>query len=191
MCSHWQPLGLALVLMLSAAPLARAHDLGASVKLAGGRVEVKAYFDDGTVARAAKTVVRDQGNDIIFEGATDGKGIWTFPIPKAGKYELEVNAGAGHLARVPFTIPKQSPANVSQQPGQPGGNKDLTKGEKENPSPGGPPVVVSQGPTEEEFTRFPWLKVGVGVGVIGLVCLALLVALRQGRNLPSPGDTRE
>jgi hypothetical protein len=67
-----------------------------------------------------------------------------------------VDAGAGHRAAVKVPIPEGAGGSAA----------------------GGTPVVVSEGPSREEFTRFPWAKVGWGLAAIGLLGLALRFALK-------------
>lgn len=144
-------------LLLGASPAA-AHGLGASVKVKKDQVEVKTYYDDGTAARGAKVHVQDAAKKTIAEGKTDREGIFAFPLPKPGRYELIVNAGLGHLTKTDFTIRTSSEADKIGS------------------------AIDSNVPSEEEFTAFPWLKIIIGVTIIGGLCLALLIAVVTGRS---------
>ncbi len=130
------PLGLLLV--LAAAAPAHAHALGAEAKLRGDRVEVEAYYSDDTPAADAQVTVHDAADHTIAEGRTDDRGRWQFRTPPPGRYTVVVNAGAGHRKAVTITIPPR-PAD----------------GE-----------TVSEGPPREEFTRFPWERVSLGLAIV-------------------------
>jgi nickel transport protein len=154
--------GLALLLTLAAASPAAAHALGAECRLRDGRVEVEAYYDDDTPAPDAKVRVLDPQENTIVQGRTDAQGRWSFPTPRPGKYRVIVDAGAGHRATVPMTVPASEDVTAS---------------------------LLSDGPSRQEFTRFPWLKAGLGLAVIGGFSLALWLSRRVGRpdrDLPRP-----
>ncbi len=148
---------------------AAAHGLGAECKLRDGRVQVEAYFDDDTVAADARIVVRDAAQNITAEGRTDAKGLWSFAAPAAGLYRVTVDAGAGHRTTVRIRVPapaEESAATTSAASGE----CDCCKGNNAaSPTFGGP--VISEGPRRAEFTRFPWLKVVLGLTAIALMGL--------------------
>ncbi len=143
-------LGLAAV--FGAVPRAAAHALGADCRVQAGRVELEAYYDDDTPAREAKVRVHDDGGQVVADGRTDAEGRWSFARPAPGHYRVVVNAGAGHRKELGVTIP--GPAETA------------------------PAVAVSAEPTRAEFTRFPWLKLGIGLAVIGGVAAAFLLSRR-------------
>lgn len=146
---------VAVLLTLATARPAPGHALGAECKLRGDRVEVEAYYDDDTPARNAKVRVLDAHDNVVAEGRTDAQGKWSFPKPQPGSYQVAVDAGAGHGTKLKMTVPA---------------------GE------GAPPAAISEGPRREEFTRFPWLKVTLGLGAIALFALALWLALRRSQT---------
>jgi hypothetical protein len=127
-----------------------AHAIGAEAKLKGGRVHLEAYYDDDTAADDAKVTV-EGGGKVVAEGRTDEKGRWTFASPPAGTYRVTVDAGVGHRTTIEIEIPEGTV----------------------------PAEVVSTGKRREDFTRFPWQGLTVGVGLLGLVA-ALSWALRRG-----------
>ena len=94
-----------VVVCLGFASVSQAHAVGIDVKLLDGKVTIEAYYDDDTPAPDAKVSVFDAANVRISEGKTDTHGVWTFDAPPPGKYEVRVNAGAGHTAKTTFTIP--------------------------------------------------------------------------------------
>jgi hypothetical protein len=113
-------------------------------------VEVEVFYDDDTPAINAKVQVLDANEKVTLSGTTDTQGRWTFATPAAGKYEVRADAGAGHRAKTSLAVPV-----VAESPA---------------------PVAISDGPTREEFTRFPWLKVAIGVAVLGGIAVAFMIA---------------
>ncbi len=150
-------MGLALLLVPLTARPAPAHALGAECKVRGDKVEVEAYYDDDTPARDAKVRVFDADNAEVAAGRTDVLGRWSFPLPRPGKYEVVVDAGAGHRCTQKITV-------------------------RADPSAAAAPVV-SDGPPREEFTRFPWLNLVLGIGLIGLVGLAVFGLFRRTKTI--------
>lgn len=130
-----------------------AHGLSVFPRFRGDKVEIIAKFSDGTVARKAAVEVYDAKNKVIHSGTTDSKGRWSFPKPGPGEYRITVNAGAGHLAATPLSI-----------------TTDALSTDLQNNS--AKPRIVDDSPA------FYWAKVGTGIAVIGVICLALFVAKR-------------
>ena len=62
----------------------------------GDRLRVEAYYDDGTPAQEAKVTVR-RADQVVVEGRTDDKGVWTCPRPEPGTYTVRV-VSVGHAA---------------------------------------------------------------------------------------------
>src|SRR5205823_5472905 len=129
------------------------HGLGAQCKLAGNKVEVEAYFDDGTPAADARVYAEDRQKKRVAAGRTDAKGRWSFTRPAAGNYVVIVDAGAGHRTQVAVTIPEAESAD-----------DDCCCCEPPSRSPS---ITVSEGPDRDAFTGGLWLKIGVGLSVIG------------------------
>jgi hypothetical protein len=152
----------ALLLLLIAAPPAHAHALGAEARLRGDRIEVEAYYSDNTPARDARVTVLDHAGRLAAAGRTDDQGRWQFPTPWPGPYTVTVDAGAGHRKSVPVTVPAVLPA--------------------------GPTGPISDGPSREEFTRFPWLRLTVGLAIIAGLAVGWQ-ALRRGLGrMPGPSN---
>jgi hypothetical protein len=134
-----------LAAFCASAPHVEAHSIGFSCKLVGNLVRVEAYFSDDTPAIDALVVVRNGQNEIVAQGRTDESGIWTFARPSAARYDVSVDGGAGHRATQKLTIPEQA-----RQPG-------IQAGE------------VGDGPMRDDFTRIPWLRLMIGLGIIFLL----------------------
>jgi nickel transport protein len=156
--------GLTLLWLLTLAGPASAHGLGAECRLVGQRVEVEAYYDDDSPAVNAKVAVRDSAQAVVAEGRTDAEGRWSCARPAAGRYEVTVDAGGGHRMKVPMTIPAETSRELSASAAE------------------APPTVerISEGPGREEFTRTPWLKLGIGLAVIGGLAVAFVISRRIG-----------
>jgi hypothetical protein len=167
-----------------------AHALGAECKIRGDKVEVEAYYDDDTPARDARVTVLDKQESVVAEGRTDDQGRWSFPTPKPGRYQVIVDAGGGHLTKLRMTVPDQGhsvgAAVSSSAEGCPccEGSPNLSGDEAD---------TISDGPTREEFTRFPWSKAAIGLGILGGLALVLRLARRADRALSnhpsSPGES--
>jgi prepilin-type N-terminal cleavage/methylation domain-containing protein/prepilin-type processing-associated H-X9-DG protein len=165
------------VLLLVAPSFASAHGIGVEAKLKGDRVAVEAFFDEDTPAADSKMAVTSEDGKVVAEGKADAKGMWSFPVPPAGKYRVSVDAGGGHLAKTTITIPPR-PAAQSTPPSE------------GTAPPAEPEVVVSEGPTRSETTGWRrWLMAGVGVTVIGLLTLAFRLFTRKRIRSPASEET--
>ncbi len=143
---------------------AEAHALGAECKLNGNKVDVEAYYDDDTAARDAKVRVEDSDKKVITEGRTDKAGKWSFPRPKAGRYLVIVDAGAGHRTQVKITIHEgEGSASASSSQSK---CDDCECCEADKGTPTGSSESISDGPSRDDFTSWPWLRIGIGFTVI-------------------------
>lgn len=132
-----------LACWLLTTPWVFAHAVGLEVKQKGTQVTVEGFFDDDSPADDAKVVLEDANGQVVLEGKTDAKGVWTFMAPKPGQYKVKLDAGSGHRATKMLTIAEPTPTPTEA-----------------------PPQTVSEGTTREEFTRTPWAKIGIGLAVI-------------------------
>jgi nickel transport protein len=83
------------------------------------------------------------GDQTVAEGRTDDDGRCSFPAIAPGNYEVDVDAGVGHRTKIELVVPA------------------------------GEAPVTSSGPSREEFTRTPWLRIGLGIVVIVLAFTVL------------------
>jgi nickel transport protein len=152
---------LVWLFLLTLAPSALAHDVGLQCKQQKNtnKVTVEVFFDDDSPAASAKVEVLDGAKMVVAAGKTDAKGLWSFAAPKPGDFLVVVDAGGGHRTDKKITV---RPWN------------DETADFTDETS-----VTIQEGPSREELTRFPWLKVGIGLGAICLFSVAFLVARRK------------
>ena len=149
------------------------HALHAECKVQGEQLIVEAFYSTNEPAQEAKVEILDAHNALLATGMTDDKGIFRTKRPTAGKYTVRIDAGAGHRCEVTADIPATGDGKVSL---------DKSNGTKESTEQA---QVVSTGPTRAEVTQFPWMRVGLGLFIIVIVCtvmwiVALNVKSRQG-----------
>src|SRR5438105_6950975 len=108
-----------------------AHAVGVDCILRVEKIEVEVFYDEGTAVPNAKVELVDAKDEVVESAITDKEGRCVLRRPGAGKYEVRVDAGAGHRARKKIDVP------ASNEPAT-----------KDGDSPG-----------RTEFTRFPWEKV--------------------------------
>ena len=142
-----------------------AHALGAACKLKGDKVHVEAYFEDDTPAQQALVRVLDGEQREVVKGQTDAKGTWSFAAPPPGRYQVVIDAGAGHREVQTITIPRRAGTASSETPSS----------------------AISDAPTREEFTNFPWARVALGVGTIAILAFAFVLSRKTTRDV-SGGD---
>jgi len=161
---------LALAFLLTET-VTHAHDLGAEVRLLGDRIEVRAFFDDGTWARRAQVeMLHADTREPVASARTDEQGRAFLPRPAAGNYVIRVNAGAGHFHEEQISVPASDPSHLTEPAGSSSADGSL----------------LSTSPTYEAKTRFPWLKLGLGLLALGAIAVVAYGVLRGGaRSQPS------
>jgi nickel transport protein len=135
---------LATLAFLVTSP-AMAHGLNVSLEsdapgAPGGQVSVVAYFDDDTPAQAAKVVVTENDGTPVVQGSADERGRWAFARPAPGRYRIVVDAAGGHRVHANLVIPAEASASAGIDT-----------------------------PSRAEFTRFPWIGIGAGVGLLAFL----------------------
>jgi hypothetical protein len=150
---------IAVTILLAIAPSAFAHKLGVVCTFKDGKVEVEAFYDDDSPAQQAKVRVVNAKDEIVASGVTDAKGMWSAAAPPPGTYDVRVDAGAGHRAKKTIIVPAVAP--IDEPP---------------------PTVTVNTGPSRAEFTQFPWLKVLIGVVVLGGLGGAFAISTAMRKN---------
>lgn len=89
-------LGWALLLVLVCAAPALAHKVNLFAYVERGVVYTESYFPDGAPVVAGKVLVYDSQKQLLLEGTTDAKGLFSFPLPKVDELKIVVEASMGH-----------------------------------------------------------------------------------------------
>jgi nickel transport protein len=80
--------------MLSGTALAHKVNLFAYVE--AGKVYTESYFPDGSPVKGGKVLVYDSQNNLLLEGVTDKKGLFSFAVPKVDDLTIFIEATMGH-----------------------------------------------------------------------------------------------
>ena len=83
-----------VTLMLSGTALAHKVNLFAYAE--AGKVYTESYFPDGSPVEGGKVLVYDSQNNLLLEGATDKKGLFSFAVPKVDDLNIVIEATMGH-----------------------------------------------------------------------------------------------
>lgn len=152
---------LAVVCLLLTCPaIARAHSVGLVCEQRGSRLKVAVFYSDDTPARSARVRLLDSDRQVLEETVTDADGRCELRAPAPGPYQVAADAGEGHRATRRIVVRPHGDANE---------------------------VQVSDGPSRSEFTRFPILRVVVGVAVIALLAMGA-IGLRNRLRGGRPGS---
>jgi hypothetical protein len=147
--------------------VALGHGLLVNWKLAGPKVEVQVFYDDNSDAAKAKVQVLNAKEEVVASGVTDDKGKWSFATPAPGMYVVHADAGAGHRAKKQLDLSGAIPVPP----------KEKATPESKPPAPQSS-STVSDGASREELTRTPWLKIVIGLTVIGACSGAFVIAMK-------------
>ena len=158
---------VALACVLLTYGSAPAHALHAQAKLDRGKLVVEAKFDGDEPAENAKVYVVAENGAKTLRGRTDRDGRLLIHLPPPGTYEIQVDAGAGHLAKVKIT---------------------MTAEMQSGPSPSPEPILLADGRSIEEAQRHRWLKVTMGLVAILAFAAILKVCVRRRDKQPSSGE---
>ena len=140
--------------------LAAAHALLVDCNMRNGKVEVEAFYDDDTPAPKARVKVINADEQMVAGGVTDQNGSWSFAMPAPGKYVVVVDAGAGHRKEKSIEVPARPDESV----------------------PPNDETPIGDGPKRDELTRIPWLKIAIGLVIIGGLSGAFLLASIMRKN---------
>ena len=150
-----------------------AHKLLLNARSSADRLHVEVFFDDDTPAQQAKITLENDRHEIVHEGKTDERGVWSCPAPPAGAYVLKALT-AGHNAKKALTF-SMNPENVN------------SSSASENLKTSSRAIYLEDDRTpltqRTEETGFPYLPVTLGLGIIGLLTSIFWMA-RRGRKLP-------
>jgi hypothetical protein len=155
-----------VALICCAATEAHAHALYAQAKLEGGQILIEARFEGDEPAEKAKVYLIDAMGDKMLRGRTGSDGTLRFDAPSPGKYEVLIDAGAGHQAKVALTIT-----------------------EKMLRTPTSAPFLISEGRSIEEAKSGRWWKIGIGLAAIGGFAVVLMIVARRHKAAAGPSAT--
>jgi hypothetical protein len=168
-------------------------------RVKGDRVHVEAFYDD-TPAQQAKIFVENERKQIVAEGRTDERGLWSCPLPMPGNYTVRAES-VGHATRETLVVPKQAKKenpDLNKEKIEPKKDKKDAEGMpkdvgRDNPSGSFVPSSDTNNDrsqrkqsTRAEKTETPWLKFGIGFAVIAALCAGAL--LLRKRQAPRPLD---
>ena len=176
-----------LALVFSVSP-AMAHRLGADCTIRGKEVQVEAFFSDNTSAKGARVSVFDSNKNSVVEGRTDDKGAWSFPAPEPGIYRVIIEAGNGHRAEIRIDVP-QTNLEAESSPSTSEGACDCCNDAVSGDTPQA--VRISDGPSRDELTKTPWLRMFFGLILIAGIASAYLTIrkmLQARKSAPSKFD---
>ena len=75
---------------------ALAHKVNLFAYAEAGKVYTESYFPDGRPVEGGKVLVYDSQNNLLLEGVTDKKGLFSFAIPKVDNLTIVIEATMGH-----------------------------------------------------------------------------------------------
>jgi len=142
---------MATAILLAFALPGHAHSLGGECRIQGERLQVTSKYSDQTPAAFASVRILDSKYKVIINDKLDSKGYREFARLTPGSYVVILET-EGHSKRMSIRVPTQN----------------------------GYSGIISDGPTLEEFTAFPWAKVLIGLTTIAGLAAAILFA-RRGR----------
>jgi nickel transport protein len=106
---------LALVFPWLTAQNASGHGLGIEARLQDSTVHIQVYYDDNSPVSNGKLRLLDAANLLLLEGTTNAQGLFSFPSPPVGKYQVEVHVDDGHFAETTIAIPPPSSSDASSE----------------------------------------------------------------------------
>lgn len=83
-----------VTLLLSGTALA--HKVNVFAYVEAGKVYTESYFPDGSPVEGGKVLVYDSQNNLLLEGVTDKKGLFSFAVPKVDDLNIVIEATMGH-----------------------------------------------------------------------------------------------
>ena len=155
-----------------------AHAVGVDCTLRLGKLEIEVFYDDDSPAQKAKVQLVNAREEIVASAVTDERGRCVLRKPIPGKYEVRVDAGAGHRAKKKIDVP----ASTLYEAGI-GVALDVSLHAADAP-PSAEEIKTIDSPTRAEFTRWPWEKALIGFVLIAGLSGAFLLGSRKWRAEP-------
>jgi len=89
-------LSILVIVVLLLSDNALAHKVNLFAYVEAGKVYTESYFPDGRPVEGGKVLVYDSQNNLLLEGVTDKKGLFSFAIPKVDNLTIVIEATMGH-----------------------------------------------------------------------------------------------
>jgi hypothetical protein len=109
----WWKLLAALAVITGGPSVTTAHVLSVTTTMAGGKLEVAAYFNEDLPADDAVVELRTPDGELVAQGKTNENGVWIGSLPPVGRYNLTVRASGDHHRTVELFV---GPEGVSALP---------------------------------------------------------------------------
>ena len=151
---------LALAGLLWSSSPAFAHKLSIDWRFDHGRLHIEAFYDDDTPAQSARIAI-ESGKQIVTEGQTDEKGVWSCPLPSPGSYTVRAES-VGHAVKKTLTVTPNASTNEEKASQSPADKASATPSEATE--------LTEEHASRSETTETPWLKIGIGFAVIAGLC---------------------
>ena len=87
-----------LVVFLTLVPKVHAHGVYVFARVEGDRIITESYFGDERKVKNGVIKVYDPSGELLLEGKTDEKGLFSFRIPKETDLKIVLEASMGHRA---------------------------------------------------------------------------------------------
>jgi nickel transport protein len=75
---------------------ALAHKVNLFAYVEAGKVYTESYFPDGSPVEGGKVLVYDSQDNLLLDGVTDKKGLFSFDVPKVDDLTIVIEASMGH-----------------------------------------------------------------------------------------------
>jgi len=75
---------------------ALAHKVNLFAYVEAGKIYTESYFPDSSPVIGGKVSVYDSQKNLLLEGVTDKKGLFSFPVPKVDDLTIVIEAAMGH-----------------------------------------------------------------------------------------------
>ncbi len=163
----------AIAFGMIAVPPAFAHKMLLFCNPNGDPLRVEAYYDDDSPAQNAKVTIENESREIVIEGKTDERGVWSGPRPVPGKYLVRAES-IGHVAKEWLVIAGESSTSKGIAPAE----------QSPNQSELSSAATREIGRTDshvarDQATGTPWLKIAIAFAVIAGLCALLRLARKR------------
>lgn len=164
MTFSWRMAWMGALLVALLPGISRAGTLAGSVNERAGIVYVEVE-DEGKPATGVTVRLREtRKKEVVAQGRINAEGKWSWPLLQAGSYEVVIESR--EAGQSPQVFPVDYRGTVEA---------DATKCAHCPPPPANP--------RSEEAGFFPWLPVGLGLGLLGSCGMVLWLSKFRGRDV--------